>query len=71
MNWKPMKIAKSGHKKVRLLNEKKKENRKTIWEIFEHKSVKFKRKLDNMNQVMDILNLNKSNLLKKKVEELG
>ena len=50
---------------------KKKENRKTIWEIFEHKSVKFKRKLDNMNQVMDILKLNKSNLLKKKVEELG
>ena len=51
--------------------KKKKENRKTIWEIFEHKSVKFKRKLDNMNQVMDILKLNKSNLLKKKVEELG
>ena len=71
MNWKPMKITKSGHKKVRLLNEKKKENRKTIWEIFKHKSVKFKRKLDNMNQVMDILKLNKSNLLKKKVEELG
>ena len=71
MNLKHIKIAKSGHKKVRLLNEKKKENRKTIWEIFEHKSVKFKRKLDNMNQVMDILKLNKSNLLKKKVEELG
>ena len=42
-----------------------------MWEIFEHKSVKVKRKLDNMNQVMDIVKLNKLNFLKKEVEEFG
>ena len=29
-----------------------------MWEIFKHKSVKVKRKLDNMDQVMDIAKLN-------------
>ena len=42
-----------------------------MWEIFKHKSVKVKRKLDNMGQVMDIVKLNKFNFLKKEVEELG
>ena len=42
-----------------------------MWEIFKHKSVKVKRKLNNMGQVMDIVKLNKFNFLKKEVEELG
>ena len=42
-----------------------------MWEIFKHKSVKVKRKLDNMGQVMDIVKLNKFNFLQKEVEELG
>ena len=42
-----------------------------MWEIFKHKSVKVKRKLDNMGQVMDIVKLNKFNFLKKEVEEFG
>ena len=42
-----------------------------MWEIFKHKSVKVKRKLDNMGQVIDIVKLNKFNFLKKEVEELG
>ena len=29
-----------------------------MWEIFKHKSVKVKIKLDNMDQVMDIAKLN-------------
>ena len=40
-------------------------------EIFKHKSVKVKRKLNNMGQVMDIVKLNKFNFLKKEVEEFG
>ena len=42
-----------------------------MWEIFKHKSVKVKRKLNNMGQVMDIVKLNKFNFLKKEVEEFG
>ena len=30
-----------------------------MWEIFKHKSVKVKRKLDNMDQVMDVAKLKK------------
>ena len=42
-----------------------------MWEIFKHKSVKVKRKLNNMGQVMDIVKLSKFNFLKKEVEEFG
>ena len=42
-----------------------------MWEIFKHKSVKVKRKPNNMGQVMDIVKLNKFNFLKKEVEEFG
>ena len=51
------------------------ENRKTrnwrirMWEIFKHKSVKFERKFNYMNKVMDIEKPSKFNLLKKEVEE--
>ena len=40
-------------------------------EVFKHKSVKIKRILDNMDQVMDVLKLNKFYFLKKEVEEFG
>ena len=40
-------------------------------EVFKHKSVKIKRRLDNMDQVMDVLKLSKFNFLKKEVEEFG
>ena len=40
-------------------------------EVFKHKSVKIKRILDNMDQVMDVLKLNKFCFLKKEVEEFG
>ena len=42
-----------------------------MWENFKHKSVKVKRKLNNMDQVMNIEKLNKVNFLKKEVEEFG
>ena len=42
-----------------------------MWEVFKHESVKVKRKLDNMGQVMDIVKLSKFGFLKKEVEEFG
>ena len=40
-----------------------------MWEIFKHKSVKVEIKLDNMDQVMGIVELNKFNFLKNENEE--
>ena len=40
-------------------------------EIFKHKSVKVKRKLDNMDQVTEIVKLTTFNFLRKEVEEYG
>ena len=42
-----------------------------MWEISEHKSVKVKRKLGKMDQVMDIVKLKKFNFIKKKVAGFG
>ena len=42
-----------------------------MWEISEHKSVKVKTKLGNMDQVMDIVKLKKFNFIKKNVEGFG
>ena len=42
-----------------------------MWENFKNKWVKVKRKLNNMDQVMNIEKLNKVNFLKKEVEEFG
>ena len=39
--------------------------------IFKYISVKVKGKLNNMDQVMNIVKLNKFNFLKKDVEEFG
>ena len=40
-------------------------------EIFKDKSVKVKRKLDNMDQVMEIVKLTTFNFLRKEGEEFG
>ena len=40
-------------------------------EIFKHKSVKVKRKLDNMDEVTEIVKLTTFNFLRKEVEEYG
>ena len=40
-------------------------------EILQHISLKVKRKPNNMDQVMDIVELNKLNLLKKEVDKFG
>ena len=42
-----------------------------MWEIVKQKSVKLKRKLDNMDKVMDIVKLSKFNVLEKEVEKFG
>lgn len=40
-----------------------------MWENLKPKSVKVKKKLNNMDKVMDIVKLKDFNLLKKEVEE--
>ena len=42
-----------------------------MWETSKDKLVKVKRKLNNMDQVMDIIKLNKFNSLKSEVDEFG
>ena len=42
-----------------------------MWEICKHKKVKAKRKLCNMDQVTDIVKLNKFDLLKKEIKEFA
>ena len=46
-------------------------NMRNLWEIFKHKSVKVKRKLSNMEQMMGIVKFNKFNCLKREVEDFG
>ena len=54
---------------MELENRKIRNWRIRMWEIFKDKSVKFERKLNYMNKVMDVVKLSKFNLLKKEVEE--
>ena len=42
-----------------------------MWEIFKCESVKVKGKFNNTDLVMYIVKLNKSNMVKKEVEEFG
>ena len=42
-----------------------------MWEIFKCESVKVKGKFNNTDLVMYIAKLNKSNMVKKEVEEFG
>ena len=42
-----------------------------MWETSKHKLVKVERKLNNMDQVMDITKLNKFNSLKSEVDKFG
>ena len=46
-------------------------NMRNLWEIFKHRSVKVKRKLSNMEQMMGILKFNKFNCLKTEVKDFG
>ena len=46
-------------------------NMRNLWEIFKHKSVKVKRKLSNMEQMMGIVKFNKFNCLKREVKDFG
>ena len=78
-----MKITKSGNKKVRLLKEKMLKEKLTkkvynylVWhgismeEMFKYKSVKTKRKLNNIDRVMDVVKLDKFKFsTKKEVQE--
>ena len=85
-----MKITKSGHKKVRLLNEKnnkrkideeslqlyglvEKATEKRMNQISNFEELEFDKsvKIDNMDQIMDVVKPNKFNFLKKEVEDLG
>ena len=85
-----MKITKSGHKKVKLLNEKnnkrkideeilqlyglvEKATEKLMNQISNFEELEFDKsvKIDNMDQIMDIVKPNKFNFLKKEVEEFG
>ena len=67
MNWTPMKIAKSGHKKVRLLNEKiikeklmKKAYNYMVWLKKEQKNLRIKLEtLKNYIECEKLLNINK------------
>ena len=48
-----------------------KKQRKSLWiKLVKQKSVKVKTKLENMDQVMDIVKFNKFNFLRKKVRNL-
>ena len=42
-----------------------------MWEIFKNKSVEFKKKLNNMDQIMDIARFSQLNLWKNEVVEFG
>ena len=48
-----------------------KKQRKNLWiKLVKQKSVKVKTKLENMDQVMDVVKFNKFNFLRKKVRNL-
>lgn len=42
-----------------------------MWEIFKYKSVKFKEKLNNVDQVTYIVKFNECNMAKKEVKGFG